>query len=438
MSSLNPLIFEKKDVIGRGSFGTVYRCVNKITGEDVAIKEIDLDDNDDDLIDIQNEIDMLRACESKYVVKYYGCCLLGSKLWIVMEYMGGGSVKEIVAVQPIKERYISIIIREVLCALDFLHRGRKIHSDIKAANILLNDRGDVKLADFGVASSLESRNKAFSFAGTPFWMAPEVIKESGYDEKCDIWSLGITAIEIAHGAPPYFELNPQRVIMLIPQNAPPSLEGNFSAQFKDFVKQCLVKNPEERPSSQQLLLHPFINNNHAKSKKTLADYVAEIKPKIKVIIDDAPHVILPHKNKIEKQGNNNDIENHKNENAAKDKNINDNGNNDNDSNNNEEEEEAKDDLSNNVEDNNNETDKKSSNEIEWVFPPYTVNLLKRSSNSNKSIEMIEGGVLSLQRDPKFKPINDSLLKISAILVKCNSIIPDFASDFIAELNSNKE
>ncbi|KAK8870947.1 hypothetical protein M9Y10_008860 [Tritrichomonas musculus] len=433
MSSLNPAIFEKKDVIGRGSFGSVYRCVNKITGELVAIKEIDLDDNDDDLIDIQREIDMLRSCESKYVVKYYGCCLVDTKLWIVMEYMGGGSVKEIVAVQPIKERYISIIIREILCALDFLHRGRKIHSDIKAANILLNDKGDVKLADFGVASSLESRNKAFSFAGTPFWMAPEVIKESGYDEKCDIWSLGITAIEIAHGVPPYYELNPQRVIMLIPQNAPPSLEGNFSAQFKDFVKQCLVKDPAERPSSQQLLQHPFVNNNHAKSKKTLADYVEEIKPKIKLIIDDAPQVVIQHKDFfdfVDKENLENEKhKKHKKKRKGKTKDDND--------------------TNDNIQDDNNNSDKQDddsnsqkgakiidSSEIEWHFPPYTETILKRSTKgSNRSIEMIEGGILSLQKDPKFKDINDSLLKINALIIKCNSIIPNFASDFIAELNS---
>lgn len=427
MSTLNPSIFEKKDIIGRGSFGTVYRCINKITGEDVAIKEIDLDDNDDDLFEIQKEIDMLRSCESKYVVKYYGCCLVDTKLWIVMEYMGGGSIKEIVAAQPMKERYISIVIREVLCALDFLHRGRKIHSDIKAANILLNDKGNVKLADFGVACSLESRNKAFSFAGTPFWMAPEVIKEAGYDEKCDIWSLGITAIEIAHGEPPYFELNPQRVIMLIPQNSPPSLEGNFSAQFKDFVKQCLVKDPAERPSTQQLLLHPFINNNHAKSKKTLADYVAEVKPKLKLIIDDAPQIILPHKNKNDQNKNKNKKKNDDDDDeSTKSKNKDDDDN------------EEEDDKS--QKNNDNESSKDDNNsEIEWNFPSYSVNLLKRSTKeSNRSMEMIEGGILSLQRDPKFKNINDHLLKINAVLLKCNSIVPNFASDFISELNSHQE
>ena len=135
-------------LIGKGSFGLVYKGIWKKTGEVVAIKEIDLEESADDLIEIQKEIDMLRACESQYVVKYHGCALVNTKLWIVMEYMGGGSVRELLQIEMMSESVIAIVLQQVIHALEFLHKGRKIHRDIKAANILLNRHGDVKLADF--------------------------------------------------------------------------------------------------------------------------------------------------------------------------------------------------------------------------------------------------------------------------------------------------
>lgn len=398
MSYLNASDLEKQDIIGRGSFGTVYHGIYKVTGEEVAIKIIDLEENDDDLIDIQKEIDMLRACESKYVAKYFGCCLVDTSLWIVMEYMDGGSVREVIAVQPLKERCIAIIVREVLCALDFLHKGRKIHSDIKAANILLNSEGDVKLADFGVASSLESCTKALTFVGTPYWMAPEVITESGYDEKCDIWSLGITAIEMATGFPPYSDIHPERVLLLIPQNPPPTLKGEFTAQFKDFIKQCLIKDQNLRPSAEALLQHPFVSNSHAKNKRILADYVVEMKPKIKIIADDLPKVIIQHKNNMRQSPIKQQL--------------------------------MKLPIKPGDHVNPNE-------DFEWSFPPYQIAPLKYSSNGNiHALEKIEEGIFNMQKDSRYKEINDSLIKIASNLIRCNSIIPDFASDFIAALQNN--
>ena len=225
----------------RDSFGIVFKAIYKKTGQTVAIKEIDLEKTSDELTEIQREIDMLRVCKSEYVVSCEGSTLVDSKLWIVMEYMGGGSIRDLIQIRKMPENTIAIVLKQILLALNFLHKGRKIHRDIKAANILLSNDGDIKLADFGVASSLEARTKAYTFVGTPFWMAPEIIAEEGYNEKCDIWSLGITAIEVATGMPPYHELYPQRVLMLIPQNPPPTLQGDFSPQFKDFVSKCLVK-----------------------------------------------------------------------------------------------------------------------------------------------------------------------------------------------------
>ncbi|XP_063219954.1 serine/threonine-protein kinase hippo-like isoform X2 [Bacillus rossius redtenbacheri] len=220
----------------------------------------------------------MQQCDSPWVVKYYGSYFKNTDLWIVMEYCGAGSVSDIMKLRnkTLSEDEIATILCDTLKGLEYLHLRRKIHRDIKAGNILLNTEGHAKLADFGVAGQLtDTMAKRNTVIGTPFWMAPEVIQEIGYDCVADIWSLGITALEMAEGKPPYGDIHPMRAIFMIPTKPPPSFQepDQWSPEFIDFVSRCLVKNPEERATASDLLHHEFIGN--AKQPNILSQMIAE-------------------------------------------------------------------------------------------------------------------------------------------------------------------
>ncbi|XP_075896533.1 mitogen-activated protein kinase kinase kinase kinase 2 isoform X1 [Nelusetta ayraudi] len=267
VSFLDPLDdYELIHRIGSGTYGDVFKARNIRTSEIAAIKIIKLDPGDD-ITSIQQEITMMKECKHKNIVAYLGTYHRNTKLWICMEYCGGGSLQDMYHVTgPLKEKQIAYVCRETLQGLHHLHQTGKMHRDIKGANILLTERGDVKLADFGVAAELSaSVAKRKSFIGTPYWMAPEVAaveKKGGYNHLCDIWAVGITAIELAELQPPMYDLHPMRALMLMSKSnfQPPKLKDKtkWSVAFHSFVKMSLIKNPRKRPSAETLLQHTFV------------------------------------------------------------------------------------------------------------------------------------------------------------------------------------
>uniref|UniRef100_A0A8C7NNW0 non-specific serine/threonine protein kinase n=1 Tax=Oncorhynchus mykiss TaxID=8022 RepID=A0A8C7NNW0_ONCMY len=279
--------------LGDGAFGKVYKAKNKETGALAAAKVIETK-TEEELEDYMVEIDILAKCDHRYIVKLLDAFYHDAKLWIMIEFCPGGAVDATMLEldRGLMEPQIQVICRQTLEALVYLHSIKIIHRDLKAGNILLTLEGDIKLADFGVsAKNTKTLQRRDSFIGTPYWMAPEVVmcetmKDAPYDYKADIWSLGITLIELAQIEPPHHELNPMRVLLKIAKSEPPTLEqpNKWSQEFKDFLKKSLDKNPESRPNAAQLLEHPFVCS--VKTNRPLRELVAEAKAEVMEEIED--------------------------------------------------------------------------------------------------------------------------------------------------------
>ncbi|XP_028038782.1 serine/threonine-protein kinase mig-15 isoform X3 [Bombyx mandarina] len=268
-------IFELIEVVGNGTYGQVYKGRHTKTGQLAAIKVMDVTQDEEE--EIKLEINVLKKYSNhRNIATYYGAFIKKSppgkddQLWLVMEYCGAGSVTDLVKStkgQSLKEEWISYICREILRGLSYLHSKKVIHRDIKGQNVLLTDNAEVKLVDFGVSAQLDRTiGRRNTFIGTPYWMAPEVIAcdenpDATYDNRSDLWSLGITALEMAESQPPLCDLHPMRALFLIPRNAPPRLKSKkWAKKFHSFIETVLVKDYHQRPYTEQLLKHPFIRD----------------------------------------------------------------------------------------------------------------------------------------------------------------------------------
>ncbi|XP_043270459.1 serine/threonine-protein kinase mig-15 isoform X10 [Venturia canescens] len=268
-------IFELIEVVGNGTYGQVYKGRHTKTGQLAAIKVMDVTEDEEE--EIKLEINVLkRYSNHRNIATYYGAFVKKSppgkddQLWLVMEYCGAGSVTDLVKStkgQSLKEEWIAYISREILRGLSYLHSNKVIHRDIKGQNVLLTDNAEVKLVDFGVSAQLDRTiGRRNTFIGTPYWMAPEVIAcdenpDATYDNRSDLWSLGITALEMAESQPPLCDLHPMRALFLIPRNLPPRLKSKkWAKKFHGFIETVLVKDYHQRPYTEQLLKHPFIRD----------------------------------------------------------------------------------------------------------------------------------------------------------------------------------
>ncbi|AIN96905.1 protein kinase, putative [Leishmania panamensis] len=275
-------MFEIIESVGVGNFGVVLKARNRVTGDIVAIKQVPLSDTDkEDLDIIVKEVEILQECDHPNIVRFYGTYQSMGVLWIVMEYCEGGSVDMAYDQlrRPLSEPLIAYVCRQALLGLLYLHERHVIHRDIKGSNLLLTKGGQVKLADFGVSTVLKhTLSRRNSFIGTALWMAPEALAEKDYDSRADIWSLGITTIELAEGQPPHLGMHIARAVFFIPLNDPPTLQAKerWSPQMHMFVRRLLTKDKELRPSAAIMLMDPFVSPGAVAPQEDMAAVVEQL------------------------------------------------------------------------------------------------------------------------------------------------------------------
>lgn len=265
--------FQLLQPLGVGSYGWVYKAYHQATGSILAVKRVPLNEYDS-IGNCIKELEILEACKSPHIVSFKSAHIKDNELWIAMEYCAGGSVKDLMRLlaKPFDESVIAALMFSVLKGLVYLHKNRMIHRDVKADNILLDDDGRAKIADFGVSAKLMSTYASKNtFIGTPFWMSPEILQKNAYTAKTDIWSLGITAIELAEGEPPYANSYPWLAMEKIKKNPPKGLSepGRWSQEFNDFLRLCLTIDPDERPTSEDLLEDNFIRRGAQSERRVL-------------------------------------------------------------------------------------------------------------------------------------------------------------------------